>query len=817
MNLRARSFRRRVTAATAIALLPLFFSSGCGSGSSTSAPPAGELAVEASPSAQAFSGPSVQVTLTAVNKTDPNPVIHYTLNLSEPTAVSPVYNGPFALTETTVVKAIAINPDGSESGVLVKGYVLADSSYYQQWSASGHGDIAGEPFRHWDEDGSVSTSCARCHGGGGLKDWAADGVVDSAGTLALGHDCNTCHAPVPLTIYDAPLNYPALVDVEFPSSATASLHDSSNLCLACHQGRESGLSVDEDIDDNPDGPFRFVNIHYYAAGATFFGAETNGGYQYAGKEYVGRNTFPSHELEQQSCVGCHMRGNLKDHTLVPEVADCTSCHTGSSFETLSGSPSSNYDAIQATHPQLLAAMQAYAKDTLGFPIAYAPYDYPYFVNDLNDNGVADEDEIGSSNRYEEFDQKLLKAAYNYQVVAKDPAGYIHNGVYLRQLLHDSLADLGVQPAVAAPGRSGFILASATKSEQWHVSGHSDSTAEAFRHWDGDGEVSASCARCHTSSGFIDYIADGSTDAPGPLGETVSCMACHNDTNLFADPSTRYADLVNNPELLAVNFPSGATGDLGDASNLCMTCHQGRESGVSVDTNSPNSVVQSPVDYDSFNFINRHYYAAAAIMFGSDVTASYEYAGQTYAGVNTFAGHGGEKDTCLDCHMRGAEDHSFRPQLVDCNQCHLGITEFEGLGLPDGTPNVDYDGNGLGESFDAEIKGMAEILYAQIQAYSDTGLPQPSLIVYGPGSYPYWFKDTNGDGLLSPGEDSYANGYKDFDRELLRAAYNYHSAQDPCGDIHNYKYVLQSLYDSADMLDGGGLDDSIGVSSGAQRP
>jgi len=613
---------------------------------------------------------------------------------------------------------------------------------------------------------------------------------------------------VPVTLYDWLSNYPALGNVEFPSTATANLYGPSNMCVACHQGRESGLSIDDEIAGDPAGPYTFINIHYFAASATYFGAETNGGYQYSGMAYAGRNAFPSHAADQQSCVGCHMRGDLKDHHLEPLVSDCNGCHTGSTFESLSGTPGSSYRAIQSNTPQMLTAIQAYANDTLGFPVAYDAHSYPYFFNDTNGNGIADSDEIGYGNRYVEFDAALLKAAYNYQVASKDPAGYIHNGVYIRQLLHDSIADLGATPVVAAPGRSGFNLAAATKSEQWHTSGHGDSTAEAFRHWDAGGEVPTSCARCHTSSGFVDYIEDGTTDSAVLPMESVECSACHNSENLFADDSTRFDDLFAHGALEPVEFPSGATGTMGDSSNLCISCHQGRSSGLAIDVASVNSAVQAPTDYDSFDFINRHYYAAGAIMFGSDVTASYEYAGKNYQGRNTFEGHAGSNDSCVSCHMRGTEDHSFLPEVSDCSQCHLGITEFEELGLPDGIANVDYDGNTLGESFDTEIVGFEARLLTAMQRYANLGLPQPSPIVYGPHAYPYWFKDTNDDGLLTPGEDNYGNRYRDFNNELLRAAYNYHSAQDPCGDIHNYKYVIQSIYDSTDMLDNGVLDGSI---------
>ena len=43
---------------------------------------------------------------------------------------------------------------------------------------------------------------------------------------------------------------------------------------------------------------------------------------------------------------------------------------------------------------------------------------------------------------------MLTAAYNYQVAEKDPAGYIHNGAYVQQLLFDSICALGGTPSIA---------------------------------------------------------------------------------------------------------------------------------------------------------------------------------------------------------------------------------------------------------------------------------------------------------------------------------------------------------------------------------
>jgi hypothetical protein len=55
------------------------------------------------------------------------------------------------------------------------------------------------------------------------------------------------------------------------------------------------------------------------------------------------------------------------------------------------------------------------------------------------------------NRYQSWTPRLLKAAYNYQVAAKDRGGYVHNPAYLLQLLHDSLQSLSERVKIDTSG------------------------------------------------------------------------------------------------------------------------------------------------------------------------------------------------------------------------------------------------------------------------------------------------------------------------------------------------------------------------------
>jgi hypothetical protein len=72
------------------------------------------------------------------------------------------------------------------------------------------------------------------------------------------------------------------------------------------------------------------------------------------------------------------------------------------------------DEIFALEDALLAAVQAYAADTIGTAIAYTPDAHPYWYIDTNGNGTADPDEVNSDNRYATWTPTLLRTAYNYQ-------------------------------------------------------------------------------------------------------------------------------------------------------------------------------------------------------------------------------------------------------------------------------------------------------------------------------------------------------------------------------------------------------------------
>jgi hypothetical protein len=312
-------------ALSAFLLLPLV---GCSDSSTGGKKDEEAPQVSADPVSTIFTDSTIVVTLDATDNRNKPVTIYYTTDATTPTEMSSVYNGPLTIGETTVLKFFAVDAAGNASEVSAEGYTRALFSIEEDWAESGHGDILSEAFRHWDEDGEVSASCGACHAPEGFIDYIEDGTTDNPSPLPLGHYCEACHTAPPFTYYDELEDYPALEPVAFPSEVETSLWGSSNMCVICHQGRSSTVQVDAAIDANPGGSYTFINIHYYAAAASYFGTETKGGYEYEGHDYVGRNVFASHPVELQSCVGCHLRGDAADHTFLPQVGDCTSCHSG---------------------------------------------------------------------------------------------------------------------------------------------------------------------------------------------------------------------------------------------------------------------------------------------------------------------------------------------------------------------------------------------------------------------------------------------------------------------------------------------------------
>lgn len=661
-------------------------------------------------------------------------------------------------------------------GLLVCANVLTaeEIPFEALWAGSGHADANSEAFTHWDNKtpAVIPTYCAKCHSTPGFLDFigadgTAAGTVENEPNVGTVITCVACHNEVTAV----------MEDVNFPSGIELTGLGAEARCIQCHQGRESGASVDEELadanvadDDDPNASLDFKDIHHFAAAATQFAGEVKGGYQYAGKSYDAKFT---HVKNLDTCISCH-----DQHSLEVKVTVCADCHTSvANVEDLKNvrmnGSTSDYDGdgdvtegiyyeIVGLQDILYPAIQTYAATT-GTHIAYDPNSYPYFFIDTNGNGQVDSSENSYTNMYKPWTGRLLKAAYNYQVSVKDFGAFAHNAKYIIQLLYDSIEDLN--PALVT-------------GLQRDDAGHFAGSDKPFRHWDNKDNIPADCSKCHSPAGLPLFL-DQEISVPQPIANGLMCSTCHD-----AIPAiTRY-------NAGAVEFPSGAVLDMGDSDdNLCINCHQGRESTVSV--NDAVAGLAADTVSASLGFKNVHYLPAAATLFGSGAKGAYEYMGQAYNGRLV---HKSSKDTCIECH----DTHTLEIRPNGC-YCHGSNSNINPENIRAGNDDIDYDGDGnVTEGLAGEIQTLYEDLYTAIKSYaaSISGVK----IAYDIDSYPYFFIDANGNGQVDPSENSYLNKYNAWTPRLLEAAYNYQYAmKEPGAFAHNGKYFIQVLYDSLASL------------------
>ncbi len=311
-----------------------------------------------------------------------------------------------------------------------------------KWTRSGHAASESESFTHWADDDppAIPRACAKCHSMDGYLDYlgvdgSARGEVDNEvlGVSVVG--CRACHNPVAQE----------MTTVTFPSSTTVEEPTQSTNCMACHQGRRSTEDVEAAVAGlEPDAvsqDLEFINVHYAIAAATLLGGDTQVGYQYPGRSYVGRF---EHVEDYDTCIECH-----DPHSTFRNPNQCSPCHLNVVDEAdlrQIRSSAIDYDGdgntgepvreeILSFRETLYAAIQAYGAEVVGQPITYDPGAFPYFYAGSEGEDLAFDD------RYESWTPRLVKAAYNYHYSWSDGGAYVHNAEYVMQLLYDSAEDL----------------------------------------------------------------------------------------------------------------------------------------------------------------------------------------------------------------------------------------------------------------------------------------------------------------------------------------------------------------------------------------
>ncbi len=351
-----------------------------------------------------------------------------------------------------------------------------------QWKFSGHYKISAmadeEPV--W----TSAAACGNCHAVDGIERRVAGTVaIADGGTssdITSGHltykpasgapteaiysgygknaiiHCTTCHAFTPTNDphntgkYEpgsAPLRVAAGPDDEAfiekspnDSGVTgqpAGKWKAGNTCVFCHKSRKDitfYITASNKMNSPYWGPHEGPQADLYSG---------KGGYQFASETY---GTSP-HTTVANGCVSCHMvevasNKNTPDHSMIPGVTFCKTCHTtyaGTTYDIQSGQ-----STVRAGLKELQAALNARGLLTRS---SAAPY-MPLSDSELNDGAFyldKTRPKSGTDGDGGVVDQTLnandAGAVYNYLIIARGKDYGVHNPTYTKQLLWDSIKQI----------------------------------------------------------------------------------------------------------------------------------------------------------------------------------------------------------------------------------------------------------------------------------------------------------------------------------------------------------------------------------------
>jgi hypothetical protein len=373
-------------------------------------------------------------------------------------------------------------------------------------SAVGVTSASGDAWLHYDWDNTNNVGifgpplrfCQRCHTATGarnylddpvgydynnndfshLEGWTADpsgGNLTTSGQNELLY-CWGCHDSVSA----GSVRDPGPLDADYlfeDNTNTFPDVTASNVCIACHVGREGGKDVK--AVDNPAAvpnitDQSFIDSHYLAAAGVLFKAI---GYEYEGRDYANLFFFAHDEIgtvvadvevrpgtgTSGPCVACHMNGAAVNHTFNVVEKDgsgvitginadlCVTCHDGEHVlfvsQGLVGEMADIWDGVAAvptvvTQPMADDAAADLEEEKEGFENAlYAlsailkdrgfewTSSHPYFSNtDWTAGGTYSYDQA----------RQILGAAFNLNMLLHEPGAYAHNRYYAKRLLIDSL-------------------------------------------------------------------------------------------------------------------------------------------------------------------------------------------------------------------------------------------------------------------------------------------------------------------------------------------------------------------------------------------
>ena len=631
-------------------------------------------------------------------------------------------------------------------------------------------------------DGLAAVGCENCHGAGGDHYGVGPIPIAEPGI----EQCAACHDQLP----DSHLGHHPeanFIGTNFVASKhyTASVRNEA-VCSRCHT--DLGGRLYKDVTT---------------------------------KTQLEASVLPVASDEPVQCRTCHNPHNaggllfeeVEDHGHVVasgEYATCTSCHMSDSDtpenEEWMYHEDAYYRIITDTHyddPATTDIIEGYVVDPLSERACRGCHDV-HAVEEIR----ADDDSSSFSNT---INDQWARSGHAGAIgdIKLETAEYYDGALGLNRTIEQSVA----------------IKEAATDAAAW-------------AHYDWDAKDRRDCQRCHTATGAANFLSNPTSydstandfshlvgwavDAEDNVtssgqNELLYCWGCHSNNN----------GGLNNPGAFTVEYTVDSVNptlpDLGKT-NTCVPCHTGRGNMDSLGS-SEDPFATAPAT----SATKTHYLNGAATLFAADLHPGYEYQGLSYEPPSYFAHDsiGLNLDSpetgtgpCVSCHMESAEGHTFEVVQLDaseniialksnvCVECHSGAHGAALVSVDTVIDGVTHTAADAAAFLEEEAAGYHEALE----------LLQHQLATHGTlfaASYPYFFNDTNSNGILDADEMNRSNGFTAWENAgHLGAAHNFNYLHhEPGAYAHNRYYTKRLIFDSIDWLDNGALDGSITIDEG----
>jgi hypothetical protein len=276
-------------------------------------------------------------------------------------------------------------------------------------------------------DNSIGGNCARCHEGEGFVSFTKGEVFSGADLTEADHigvTCATCHDPHgnsnEFSLRDTPAGSDTLGNgYQYTGGGTG------RLCMNCHKARRDNVSYIQTANMSSHwGPHHSTQADVLLGqnAAEFDGVFNNGNHK---------------DIFTNACVDCHMiattdtgtvtRDRVGGHSFSLHDADndyyhataCVSCHPGvTNWDDFEADTDYDADGVVESVPQEIAGLEALLVNYLP-PVGEPSIDYNLIDTDV-----------------------LKKAYWNYQLIAYDGSGGMHNAKFAVDVLTQSIIAIG---------------------------------------------------------------------------------------------------------------------------------------------------------------------------------------------------------------------------------------------------------------------------------------------------------------------------------------------------------------------------------------